>query len=272
MLGAILGAAGSIAGSLFGKSSADKANKAQAKMAAQNIAMQKEFAQHGVRWKVEDAKRAGLHPLAALGMQPVSFNPVSIGTATSDFGGFGQAGQDIGRAIDSTRTHGERNTANTVLGKLAVERAGLENDLLRSQIAKNTQAATPPARPVAFDHPVAGQGDSAKLIEVKPMEQTPTLAGASHHEPGANPSIGYVDIGGGYYAPVKSKAASERLEDDTIGNVEWSVMNRMLPTFGLNQSPPPRTQDMIDNDEYWSYHPFRRGYGKVRRRAPGVYW
>jgi hypothetical protein len=32
-----------------------------------NIAMQKEFAQQGIGWKVADAKKAGIHPLFALG-------------------------------------------------------------------------------------------------------------------------------------------------------------------------------------------------------------
>lgn len=45
------------------------ANKAIKDTNAQNYAMNKEFAQHGIRWKVADAKAAGIHPLAALGTQ-----------------------------------------------------------------------------------------------------------------------------------------------------------------------------------------------------------
>lgn len=46
--------------------------------------MQYDFAQHGVQWRVEDAKRAGIHPLAALGMSPNQASPVMVG---SDPGG-----------------------------------------------------------------------------------------------------------------------------------------------------------------------------------------
>lgn len=58
-LGAILGAVGSIAGGLIGKSSASKQAKASAKL-------QKEFAQKGIQWRVEDANKAGIHPLYAM--------------------------------------------------------------------------------------------------------------------------------------------------------------------------------------------------------------
>ena len=61
----MLDALGSVVSGLFGKSEADK-----------NIKYQKQFAQHGIRWKVEDAKAAGLHPLYALGANTHSFTPV----------------------------------------------------------------------------------------------------------------------------------------------------------------------------------------------------
>lgn len=52
---------------------------------AQNVAYQKEFAQKGVQWKVEDAKNAGLHPLYALGANTTSFSPIPVtGSATGD--------------------------------------------------------------------------------------------------------------------------------------------------------------------------------------------
>jgi len=46
-----------------------------------NTALQREFAQHGIRWRVEDAKAAGLHPLYALAGGGAAYapNPVVIG-------------------------------------------------------------------------------------------------------------------------------------------------------------------------------------------------
>lgn len=115
--------------------------------AKRNIKMQREFAQHGVRWKVDDAKKAGVHPLAALGAQTHSFSPVSVG---SDFGtSLANAGQDISRAMNATRTGEERQNAyQKTLMDLQIERGGLENEILRQQlassIARSVQASGPP--------------------------------------------------------------------------------------------------------------------------------
>lgn len=236
------------------------------KNAKRNIKAQKEFAQHGIRWKVEDAKAAGLHPLAALGAQTTSFSPVQVGT---DFAG---VGQDISRAIDATRTGSEKQSAS--LSVLQLERAGLENDLLRAQIAKirGIPGTTPGIPATSEERFVPGQGNSP-LVKAEPMEVTVTRPGVPEAEPGSGPSIGYAAMPGGGMYPVKPKWLAERMEDDTIGNWEWAIMNRMLPRVtGFNQNPPDRTRQMIEDDTYWVYHPLKGGYFPARRRAPGVYW
>lgn len=43
----------------------------------ENLELQREFAQHGIQWKVNDAISAGIHPLAALGADTMSFTPSS---------------------------------------------------------------------------------------------------------------------------------------------------------------------------------------------------
>ena len=83
----------------FGIAGNSLGNSAARKAAAQQAALQKEFAQNGIRWKVADAKAAGLHPLAALGAQTTSYQPVSVG---QDFSSFGQMGQDVSRAMMAT--------------------------------------------------------------------------------------------------------------------------------------------------------------------------
>lgn len=52
---------------------------------ADNVAQQRDFAQNAIRWKTEDAQRAGLHPLFALSGNNATFspNPVSTGDETS---------------------------------------------------------------------------------------------------------------------------------------------------------------------------------------------
>lgn len=85
--------------------------------------LQKEFAQHGIRWRVEDAKAAGLHPLYALGAQLPQFSPSfamdSVGPALAE------AGQSVGRALSAGMSPQER------------ELRQLQLDLIRSQIGES---------------------------------------------------------------------------------------------------------------------------------------
>ena len=67
MLGELIAGVGSLIGGLMGRDAQRDANEAQERMAAQNIALQREFAQQGIQWKVVDARKAGISPLYALG-------------------------------------------------------------------------------------------------------------------------------------------------------------------------------------------------------------
>lgn len=135
IIGPLIKGAASLIGGLFGKSSQEKANE-------QNIRLQKQFAQEGIQWKVADAVKAGVHPLYALGAQTTAFQPTVVGD-TALPNALQNMGQDIGRAFGAVQSS-ERKTAG-VLSALAVERAGLENDLLRSQIRALSAPGTGPA-------------------------------------------------------------------------------------------------------------------------------
>lgn len=117
----------------------EESNRIAMENAAVNRKMQQEFAENSIRWKVEDARRAGIHPLYALGANTVSFSPVSVGHVpeTGLASGVASMGQDISRALHATRTGPER--ASAVLDtaqQLQLENAGLQNELLRTQIMK----------------------------------------------------------------------------------------------------------------------------------------
>lgn len=134
---------GNLASAGIGMFTANNKQKSDEAIAAQNIAMQREFAQNGIRWKVADAQAAGLHPLAALGAQTTSFSPVSI-----DGGDFSSVGQDIGRAVAAMKTKDERaDEVSKKVEGLTLEKASLENDLLRSQIRRLNSTGTGPGMP-----------------------------------------------------------------------------------------------------------------------------
>lgn len=137
VLGPLISAGASILGGILG-------NRSQQKMADQNIALQKEFAQKGIQWKAADALKAGIHPLYAMGAQTHSFAPVSVGDSLGP--ALASAGQDIGRAVSSVTDPETRATA--AVSALQLERAGLENELLRSQIRQINSAGNPPGVPL----------------------------------------------------------------------------------------------------------------------------
>lgn len=145
MLGAIIGGIGSVLGGLINSSSQKAAN-------AENIKYQKQFAQEGIQWRVADAEKAGIHPLYALGAQTTAFAPSSVGD-TSLGNSLASAGQDIGRAVAAKASSDELLPVKM----LTLERMGLENELLRTQIRTLASAGTPP--PFNNTPFIDGEGD-----------------------------------------------------------------------------------------------------------------
>lgn len=252
MLGNIIEAGSNIVAGILGGNEKDKDRK-----------LQKEFAQQGIQWKVADAKAAGIHPLAALGAQTTSFSPVSVGEP-SLASGLASAGQDISRAVDATRNQTQKVDAYTkTVQDLNVRRMGLENELLASQIAKVNQAGVSPALPGATDqYLLEGQGNSP-LVTNSPLERTVGARGAPFQEPGAIPDVGFSRTATGYH-PVYSKDVKDRLEEDFVGSILWSLRNRLAPSFEHgSQNPPAFTGE---GNGYWIYSPTAQEYRWVTRK------
>lgn len=184
MLGDLISAAANVFGGFMNRESSKEANAINAAMAEKNIALQKEFAQSGVQWKVDDAKKAGVHPLYALGAQTTSFSPVSVGAVgdTSLGSGIASAGQDLSRAMAATASKPTRVEA--VAQAQAIEKGALENDLLRVQIRKLNSQIGPPMPTLADKNPLPGQ---PVPIPVDKVEGAPVMMTGGHrwdHNPG----------------------------------------------------------------------------------------
>lgn len=118
----------------------------------QDYQRQEHFARHGVQWRAEDALKAGIHPLYALGgnFATYSGSPVTVGAPsvtpdTSMGSAVASMGQDIGRAINATRTGQQREDAFTkTVQDLTLQKMGLENTLLASQIKRLQVNDNPP--------------------------------------------------------------------------------------------------------------------------------
>lgn len=125
----IAGAVGSAVGSIIGAGiNAGIQNDINEK----NANLQREFAQNSIQWKVADAKKAGIHPLAAIGAPTYSASPSFAG---ADVGGafkdFGQAVSGLMEERLETQTEKEKQE----LRRLELENRKLEQDLANSGVS-----------------------------------------------------------------------------------------------------------------------------------------
>lgn len=233
MLGAILGALGGIGGKLLDMDAAKDQQDMQVK-----------FAKKGIQWKVADATAAGLHPLAALGANTMSYSPIQVG-GTAEL--MANMGQDVGRSIQATQNGTER--AAGALGALQLERAGLENDLLRTQIAsENSRLAAQIGPPMPTDggagQSIPGQGNSLKMggmtIKTDPGTSNSQDFENRYGEPAewlASPGIAWNDL---KYNASKMTLAQilKWIDTKTRMNVSqpkyWPRKNSGYPRFGGN--------------------------------------
>lgn len=144
MLPALIGAGASLLGGLLQNSANKDANKAAEANAQRQYEQQKEFAQSGIQWKVKDAEAAGIHPLYAMGANTVSYSPTSVGSTPADFSFIKDAGQNIGRAIDTTRSNSaKQNAISSTASAIQLEGLQLDNDLKRAQLNSALALANP---------------------------------------------------------------------------------------------------------------------------------
>lgn len=123
---------------LYGTHVSASANK---KIAKENRKWQRQFAQHGIRWRVADAKAAGLHPLYAMGAPSVQFTPQQIGG--QDIGqGIREAGQHIGGAVSKLfdRNQKKQQQLSLQLLESQIGESDARKNLLNSEAARNLQA------------------------------------------------------------------------------------------------------------------------------------
>lgn len=249
---AAIPAAASLAAGVMGAKAQDKATQAARDAAAANTAMQMEFAKNGIRWKVADAKAAGIHPLYALGAQGASFSPVSIGETPNLAmpNALANMGQDIGRAISTTRTQEEKEVAAI---NLAAARANLDGQVIDNQIKAKTlsnMSATAPSFPGSTNF-IPGQGNSP-LMKVKPSERSSSEPGRPAQQAGWVPDVGYARTDTGL-TPVPSQDVKERIEDQMIPELMWAMRNQIAPNLGV-ATPPPKSQLPKGADSWrWSF-------------------
>jgi hypothetical protein len=184
--------------------------------------LQREFAQKSLGWKLKDAKRHGIHPLAALGAQTYNASPTMVGgTPISGYGdSMASMGQDIGRAIMAQTTPQERKLVDLQLRSAKADTEMKELELtsarrrLTGQIAPSTGVETVPSRITAHEK------------------------GRKSKEAGSLPSFTFINNPDGSKTPVPSKDAKERVEDQLIPETVWAAQNYIGPNFSPEKYKP----------------------------------
>lgn len=269
MLGDLLSAGTKIIGGIIGRNDQKDANERAEAAAAANRQLQLDFAQNAIQWKVNDAKLAGVHPLYALGAQTTSFNPVSVGhVGGSPLGeAIGSMGQDISRAVSAGSTKDQRQGAAVAAANaLTLERGKLENELLKTRIlteqAKLTPAQTGAPFPQGKDNYLIPGQVQTPFVDPQKHEPVKGHPDNPNQEPGSITDVGFAVTPDGQ-APVPSKDVKERIEDNFIQEVMWAVRNQLLPSMGINKSPP---KIPLPPGHFWEYDPWRQTY----REAVGM--
>lgn len=217
-----------------------------------NEALQREFAQNGIRWRVEDAKAAGLHPLAAIGAAGAGYSPTISaggGSYNVDFGrnlpsdtgaSLANMGQGLGRAISATQTPQER--AETAY-EMTVKRQQIASNDLDLQIKAAQLARYSQPGQTGGGVPI-GQSvvaNSHGVYEAKPYEATTVNPGAPYAA--AGPAQSENEYRNNSQGGLTSYPSSGMNIDEmgSPGYLGWMWRNRVLPFFGDTKSAPPRS-------------------------------
>lgn len=253
-LGSVVSAVGSIAGGILGANSAQN-------VASMNYEAQKEFAQNGIRWKVEDAKRAGIHPLYALGASTQGYSP--SGGYTGDYGIADAAahfGQGYERAQQAKMTKEERDkqdVRDAIQDMAALEDLNQKrrlNDaqirLANSEIFRNFALSTnalrktglPPAMPGGLGGVIAGQGNSYATGQTTPEISSVVTSekGTPSVQAGSPPDVRFYRTLSGGRAPLPTEDAGDAMDAALGAGLQWSFRNNLVPWlanfFPINDS------------------------------------
>lgn len=265
--GDAIAAGANIAGGLLNRSAANRATDAMRENSAAQLAAQQQFAQMGIRWRVDDAKKAGIHPLYALGASIPAYNPspISISGDNSMGNALASAGQEIGRAVQAKSTQAER-----------AELLELQKDQLRAQIAR-TNAATAldlsranPQLPPPLPNPLAQHDpmnppDATNLssgVEVVPHQPRAAAAHDRSTVTGGSAGADLVRIGPDSYQKAPNKDVYGE-EFTAPGMAGWYVEQQLRPK-------PPSWQALRRNHPSaigWVYNRLTRTFRPAYKRT-----
>lgn len=272
MLGGILGGLGQLAGGVGGLFKGGGNNdwnsqqmQMQMQLAREQLAFQKEAATSGIRWKVADAKGAGVHPLFALGASTFQPSPVSVGPVGDNSGGGGDVGgslanmgQGIGRAVAATQTTKERAAHDAHVSDMLMSKQieKLDSEILLNKANADRalrNAAGTPGFPNIAAPTVHGP---AEMVPPEVNYPNPGNPGYSAGPPTpGNRSVAVDRSGAVVTLPDKSLNLDEA---SSPGWTSWMMRNRVWPWFSTQkeQEAAPPQSHLPPGAVRWKITPF----------------
>lgn len=233
-LGALIGAGASLLGGFM-----------QSKQADKQAELQKQFAQSGIQWKVRDAEKAGIHPLYALGAQTTSYQPTQVGDL-----GIAEAGQNIGRAIDATRSNPAKvNALSLTASQIQLEGLKLDNELKKAQLASAValahQTQHAPGLPGPFTQSaIVGQGNT----EQTDPSRLPLMHSARQPQYTTNLKVGGYDV-----MPSPNWSDAQTFQDRYGEPGEWAASVPIAVADWFHNVSPLYRKQILDKLRYQKY-------------------
>lgn len=167
---------GNIVGGVLGFKQSKKQHSDQMALANAQVQFQQDYAKNRLQWQVEDAKKAGLHPMVAAGLSPTSFSPVSYPTSPTDYSWVSNIGQNLDYAATKAKTGQQMSQAAQLMQQsqeAVVDGQELDNELKRMEIEamKARLANAGPVAPTSNHAPglIPGQDESSSPYMDKPI-------------------------------------------------------------------------------------------------------
>jgi hypothetical protein len=219
----------------------------------QSMEQQKEFAQNGIQWKVADAKKAGIHPLAALGAQTYNAAPALAGGSQAP-----QVAAEMGQNIDRALLSMVRKEDRSAASQRAKEINRLEDEIKIIELNNRMKTLQgggqlPPAVP--------------NMVKDKPSIRTSGKSDSPQTEAGDKRAYVEVPMGDGSIMMTPSEDSKMGYEDMIVP--ETMVSKRMYfdPLFKNEVSAKPAKSSLPKGYKDWEYSPRSGSWYPVKRKG-----
>lgn len=228
MLGELISGGMKLLGGMMDREAQEDINKQQIAQAEANRKMQLDFATRGIEWKVNDALRAGVHPLFALGASTHSYSPVNVGLEKASMGSaLADMGQDVSRAVSSVSSNAQRQSM-AAQNAVILEGLQLDNDIKRAKLASDVQKLSQPS--VGSPVPEAGKFEERPklLMGGTKIGTDPSTTNAEDYEKRYGELSDWIFGPGVLYNDVMGKT------EPFFSEVQWNKIRRAIGSlFGI---------------------------------------